>query len=159
MHRPTHQVYHRFMDSNTLRTQSHSAFRLHYHLVLTVKYRHKCITAPMLERLQEVSRDLLIKWRCRLVEFGGEADHVHLLFEAHPAMNLSRLVGNLKAVTARRMRTEYAQHLKQYFWKPLFWNRAYAIISVGGHANLETLVQYIQDQNSPPARPLTADQP
>jgi len=147
------------MDAKTLRTQSHSAFRLHYHLVLTVKYRHKCITKEMLERLEVISRDILTKWRCHLVEFGGEADHVHLLIEAHPAMDLSRLVGNLKTVTARRIRSEYAEHLAQYFWKPIFWNKAYAIISVGGRANLNTLISYIQDQDTPPARPLTDGQP
>jgi putative transposase len=147
------------MDITVLRTQSHSAFRLDYHLVLTVKYRHKCITASMLARLEDITRDLLTKWRCHPIEFNGEADHVHLLIEAHPALDLSRLVGNLKAVTARRMRAEYAQHLQQYFWKPHFWNRAYAIISAGTHANLETLVRSIQDQDTPPARPHTDDQP
>jgi len=113
----------------------------------------------MLERLEVISRDILTKWRCHLVEFGGEADHVHLLIEAHPAMDLSRLVGNLKTVTARRIRSEYAEHLAQYFWKPIFWNKAYAIISVGGRANLNTLISYIQDQDTPPARPLTDGQP
>lgn len=138
------------MDQQTLRTRSHSAFRLHYHLVLTVKYRHKCITKEMLERLEVISRDVLAKWRCHLIEFGGESDHVHLLFEGHPAMDLSRLVGNLKTVTARRIRSEYIEHLSAYFWKPVFWNKAYAIISVGGRANLDTLIVYIQDQNAPP---------
>lgn len=104
----------------------------------------------MLSRLEIIFADVLEKWRCRLVEFGGEADHVHLLIDAHPAMDLSRLIGNLKTVSARRMRVEYADHLRQFFWKPLFWNSAYAVISVGGRAPLETLLQYIQDQDSPP---------
>ncbi|HEU0196203.1 MAG TPA: IS200/IS605 family transposase [Nevskiaceae bacterium] len=88
------------------------------------KYRHKCITAEMLARLEMIFADVLEKWRCRLVEFGGEADHVHLLIDAHPALDLSRMIGNLKTVSARRMRQEYAAHLKPYFWKPYFWNEA-----------------------------------
>ncbi len=147
------------MDTEILRTQSHSAFRLRYHLVLTIKYRHTCLTGEMLDRLEVIMRDVLAKWRCHLLEFGGEADHVHVLFDAHPAMDLSRLVGNLKAVSARRMRSEYTEHLQQYFSKPMFWNRAYAIISVGGRANPQTLLQYIQNQDTPPERPLTDDQP
>lgn len=137
------------MDTQSLRTRSHAAYRLYYHLVLSVKYRHKCINAPMLSRLEVIAAEVLEKWGCRLVEFGGEADHIHLLIEAHPALDLSRLVGNLKTVTARRVRKEFAEHLRPYFWKPYFWNRAYAIISVGGRAPLETLLTYIQDQEAP----------
>lgn len=103
----------------------------------------------MLLRLETVLADTLIKWRCRLIEFGGEEDHVHLLIEAHPAMDLSRMIGNLKTVSARRIRAEYAEHLAKFFWKPYFWNKAYAVVSVGSRANLKTLIQYIQDQDSP----------
>ncbi|WP_414587337.1 transposase [Scytonema sp. PCC 10023] len=35
--------------------------------------------------LHEVIKELLSKWECHLVEFGGEADHVHMLFETHQA--------------------------------------------------------------------------
>lgn len=132
-----------------MRARNHAVFLLHYHIVLSVKYRHKAITSDMLERLREVFQHVLEQWGCHLVEFGGEADHVHLLIEGKPAMDLSRLVGNLKTVSARRMRQEYADHLRRYFWKPYFWNKAYAVISVGGRAPLATLLQYIQDQESP----------
>lgn len=136
------------MESDPLKTQNHSAFKLYYHIIFTVKYRKKCITAPMLKRMEAVFADVLQKWRCRLVEFNGP-DHVHLLIEAHPALDLSRLIGNLKTVSARRIRAEFEEHLKQFFWKPYFWNKAYAVITVGGRANLETLLKYIQDQDSP----------
>jgi len=137
------------MDAATLRTSNHSAFRLYYHLVLSMKYRHQCLTAVMLERLEDLFRDLLIQWGSQLIEFGGEADHVHLLFEASPTVKPSDLVKNLKSVTARRMRKEFADELAPYYWKPYFWNRAYALISVGGRANIETLLRYIENQDDP----------
>ncbi|WP_411971136.1 transposase [Halomonas rhizosphaerae] len=46
-----------------------------------------------------------------LVEFGGEAGHVHLLFEIPPTVKLSDLVKNQKSVTARRMRRELAAEI------------------------------------------------
>lgn len=137
-------------DLSTLNTSSHSAYQLQYHIIFTVKYRKKIITQVMLTRLEEIFFDVCRKWRCRLVEFGGEADHVHLLVDAHPAMDLSRFVGNLKTVSSRRIRKENQEYLEQFFWKPYFWNKAYGIISVGGRANLETLVSYIQGQDAPP---------
>ncbi|NLC22229.1 MAG: IS200/IS605 family transposase [Halomonadaceae bacterium] len=132
-----------------LRTSNHSAYRIYYHLVLSMKYRHKCLTGPMLDRLEEILRDLLARWGGELVEFGGEADHVHLLFEVPPTVKPSDLVKNLKSVTARRMRKEFAAELAPYYWKPYFWNRAYALISVGGRASIETLLRYIENQDDP----------
>ena len=139
------------MAENRLKTSNHAAFRLHYHVVFTIKYRNRCINKAMLDRMQEIFSNVCKSWRCELVEFGGEADHVHLLIDAHPSMNLARMIGNLKTVSARLIRKEFEDHLKKYLWKVKFWNNAYAVVSAGGHANLETLLPYIQDQESPPS--------
>ena len=77
-----------------LNTSNHAAYSLHYHIILTVKYRHKCITSEMMLRLKKIFADVCHSWRCKLVEFGCEADHVHLLVDAHPSMDLSRFIGN-----------------------------------------------------------------
>lgn len=138
------------MNAQQLNMSGHSAFRLFYHVIFTTKYRRKVIHVEMLKRLEAIFRETLEKWRCRLVEFGGEADHVHLLIDAHPALDLSQMIGNLKAVSARRIRREFAQHVRRYYWKPFFWNSAYAVISVGGRASIETLLRYIQEQQEPP---------
>lgn len=136
-------------EFTTLKTKNHSAYRLCYHLVLSMKYRHPCLSADMLERLEAIFNDLLGQWEGELIEFGGEADHVHLLFEVDPTVRLSDLVKNLKSVSARKMRQEFAQQLQRFYWKPYFWNRAYALISTGGRANIETLLRYIENQDDP----------
>lgn len=137
---------HRNMQA--LRTSNHAAFRLVYHIIFTVTYSRPAITVDQLKRLKVIFADVLEQWGCRLVECGGEADHVHLLIEGKPAMDLSRLVGDLKMVSARRMRSEFAEHLRPFFWKPYFWNTAYAVMSVDGRASIETLLQHIRDQDS-----------
>jgi putative transposase len=137
------------MNKTTLNTRNHAAFRLHYHLVLSMKYRHKCLTAEMLSEMETIISSVLTAWDAKLVEFGGEADHVHLLFEAPPTTRLSDLVKNIKSVTARKLRKQFAEHLAKYYWKPYFWNRAYAIISVGSRANIEQLLEYIKNQDDP----------
>ena len=137
-------------SQTTLRTRSHGAFRLHYHIVFVIKYRHRVISAPIVERLRDIFRDVLGKWGCELTEFGAEADHVHLLIEAHPALDLSRLIGNLKTVSARHIRKEFAEHLAPFFWKPYFWSRAYCVTTTGG-ASLDTVKAYVLAQEKPPA--------
>jgi putative transposase len=104
----------------------------------------------MLARLKEIFVSVSDSWRCELVEFAGEADHTHALVAAHPSMNLARFIGNLNTVSSRYIRKEFAEHLARYFWKARFWNSAYGVVSAAGHANIEQLLAYIQDQDSPP---------
>lgn len=134
-----------------LRTRSNSAFRLIYHLVLLTKFRRKSLTSEMLDRMQEIMKELLTKWECELIEFGGESDHIHILFETHPSVDLSKLVNNIKTVTSRRLRSEFSEHLSKFYWgnKPQFWSGSYAIISVGAQAPLEKLIEYLQNQEKP----------
>ncbi len=85
---------------------------MRYHLVLVTKYRKKVLEEEMLTELENIFGEVLLKWRCRLLEFGGESDHVHLLVEAHPALQLSNLVNNLKTASSRRLRNRYRQHIE-----------------------------------------------
>jgi putative transposase len=87
------------------------------HLVLTTKYRRKAFTGEMLKRLHEILSDLCQKWNCKLIEFNGEADHIHLLFQYYPQMDLSKFVNNIKSVSSRRIRSEFAEHVNNIYWK------------------------------------------
>jgi putative transposase len=137
--------------SSNLKTRSNSAFRLIYHLVLVTKFRKKSLSSELLEDMRCILNQLLVKWECSLIEFGGESDHVHVLFEAHPSIEVAKLVNNIKTVTSRRLRSQYKEHLSQFYWseKPLFWSGSYAIISVGTGATLEKLIHYVQNQEHP----------
>ncbi|QFS45467.1 putative transposase [Nostoc sphaeroides CCNUC1] len=105
----------------------------------------------MLDRINIIIKELLTKWECELIEFGGEADHIHTLLETHPSVDLSKLVNNIKTVTSRRLRSEYSEHLSKFYWgtKPQFWSSSYAIISVGAQAPLSRLIEYVQNQEKP----------
>jgi putative transposase len=133
------------MAKQQLQTLHHCAFSLHFHLVLVTKYRRKAITKEMLERLRVIFRETLEKWRCELIEFNGEADHLHLLFQTNPTVQLSKLVNNLKTVSSRLIRRDFSGHLNRIYWKPVFWHRSYCLISSGG-ATIEILRKYIEEQ-------------
>ena len=126
----------------------HCVYNLKYHLVLVTKYRKKCFTAEMLQRLEQMCRNLCTMWEIELIEFGGEADHAHLLLDMHPNIMPSKFINNLKTVSSRLLRKEFALHLQQYYWKPTLWTRAYCLISAGG-APLDIIKTYIQNQQTP----------
>ena len=135
------------MENQPNKSSSHAVYSLTLHIVFVTKYRRKTLTPELLDYLQEAFGEILEDWRCRLLEFGGEADHVHLLAEIHPALTLSTLINNLKTATARRVRNRFSEHLKAFYRKPYFWYRAYFVGSVGG-ATLETVRRYVESQGT-----------
>ena len=108
-----------------MKSHYHCVYDLKYHLVLVTKYRRKCFTEAILQRLNEICFELCQKWEVELIEFGGELDHIHLLLEMNPTIQISKFVNNLKTVTSRYTRKEFAEHLKNYYWQPVLWTRAY----------------------------------
>ena len=131
-----------------MKSHYHCVYNLKYHLVLVTKYRKKCFTKAMIDRLEILCLDLCGKWEITLLEFGGEADHIHLMLDMHPNIMPSRFVNNLKTITSRMIRKEFADHLKSYYWKPVLWTRAYCLITAGG-APLSILKEYIEKQEKP----------
>lgn len=135
--------------NNDYNKNRHSCYRLTYHLVVVTKFRNKVLNKELSNRLEEIVNNILVeKWNCKLIQFNCESDHMHLLFEAPPQVQLSKLINNLKTVTSRRLRKEYEEHVSKYYWKPYFWSDSYLILSTGG-APLEVIKKYIEAQDKP----------
>ncbi len=62
-----------------MKSHYHCVYKLTYHLVLVTKYRKKCLSNEMLNRLEEIVKKNCADWEIDLLEFNGEADHIHLL--------------------------------------------------------------------------------
>ena len=128
------------------KSSSHAIYSIRLHIVFVTKYRRKVIP-EMLIYLDKAFAEILTAWNCELIEFGGEEDHVHLLISIKPALNISVLVNNLKTASARRFRNKSRNHIAKFYWKPMFWHRAYFVGSVG-EVSLETVWQYIGNQGT-----------
>lgn len=101
----------------------------------------------MLDRLRELFARLCERSGCALVEMNGESDHAHLLVDAHPNIEPSRLVNTLKTISSREIRREFPAEVRQHYRQPVLWHRAYCILSAGG-APLKVLKKYIENQGS-----------
>ncbi len=91
------------MNETAMLSASHAVYSLRLHIVFVTKYRRTTLTPEILNALRETLTD----WRCTLIEFGGEADHVHLVISLHPALNISILIDTLKSASSRRMRNRF----------------------------------------------------
>jgi putative transposase len=102
----------------------------------------------MLTRLEEIFKILMEKWGGRLIEFNGEIDHVHLLIQYTPQTELSKLINNLKTVSSRYLRKEFAEQVNKVYFKDVLWTNGYFIASCVG-VTVEELKKYIETQDRP----------
>jgi putative transposase len=99
--------------------------------------------------MEQIMRNVCADFECELVEFNGEANHVHLLVNFPPKVALSKLVNSLKGVSSRRMRQEFPDLVRHYWRANRLWSGSYFADSVGG-APISVLRQYIELQNRRP---------
>ena len=128
-----------------LRRERNSVSSLKTHLVCVTKYRQSVFTAESLDMIEKSFKEVAEKMDFEIVEFNGEANHIHALIEYPPKLSISQMVNALKGVSSRRYgQAGYAKpHGKDALWSP-----SYFVSSVGG-APLEVLKQYIQNQEKP----------
>lgn len=127
-------------------TNRHSCFLLQYHMVLVTKYRHPVLTGKIRDTVYEKIQSIFKDRGLEILEFNGEADHIHILFEADPLTAPGELVNVVKTQTSRTARKLYGDTLlKKWYWKPYFWSDSYFITTVSENS-LQNVQIYIQSQ-------------
>lgn len=136
------------MDNKTYTRNAHSVCCLTYHAVFVIKYRRKVITPEILAFMRSHT-DYLISQRYhgKLLEFNGEEDHIHILFELPPSAAPSVIICNLKTQLSKEVRKRFWEQIHNQLWKDSFWSDSYFLSTTGG-ANLEVLEQYINNKES-----------
>ena len=126
-------------------TNRHSCFLLTYHLVLVTKFRNPVLQGNVRESVFSTIRDILTERDCNLIEMNGEADHIHVLFEAGPEVSLMELVNVIKTKTARFARRDFPDEVQKYYWKQYFWTDSYFVTTVGSNT-IDVVTEYIRNQ-------------
>jgi putative transposase len=128
-------------------TASHCVFRLTYHVVWCMKFRRHLLNSAHLSHLATILPETCKSVNCRLVEFNGEDDHVHLLVETPPTSKLSDVVGYLKSKTASAVLTKFGSFFYGKHSRTI-WGSGYFVASTGG-VTLDTLQEYVRSQSPP----------
>lgn len=128
-------------------TNRHACYSCTYHLVVVTRYRHPVFrNEDLKDRLLSITRDIFEEqWGCCLRKANTGEDHIHVMFDAPPQVQISKLVNNYKTVTSRLLRKEFADYLKPYYWKPYFWNMSYFLRTVSDVSE-DVVLRYIEDQ-------------
>ena len=97
----------------TYYTNRHSCFLLQYHIVLVTKYRRPVLTGAVKELVYQVIQDIFDEKDLVILEMNGEADYIHILFEADPFTAPGTLVNVIKTKTSRYARKHHLLYFIQ----------------------------------------------
>lgn len=112
---------------------------LYVHLIFSTKGRVDWIDEDWERDLAKYFAGVLRNQDCKLVESGGIANHVHLLFSMARQANISNLVRDLKSNSSSWVHREFPV-LKEFAWQA-----GYAAFSVS-YSSLDDVKRYIENQ-------------
>ena len=121
---------------------------LHVHLVFVTKYRRKVFEAEHIDHLGRTFRQVCTDFAAVLVSCDGEDDHVHLLIEYPPTVQLSKLINSLKGVSSRLVRRDFPNLRPRVWGGQHLWSPSYFAASCGG-APLSVVKLYVESQRTP----------
>ena len=131
-------------NSSDYRRGRSVVYALHVHLVFVTKYRRRVLDEAATDVLRTIFASVCEDFGAELRACDGEDDHVHLLVEYPPRVDLSRLVNSLKGVSSRLLRQQQPDIVRRY-WKNVLWSPSYFAASCGG-APLDIIRRYVEQQ-------------
>lgn len=123
-------------------SQAHAVYRCRYHVIWIPKYRRKVLVSGVDEYLEKVVKSYLSESYPDVIvrQCSIQPDHIHTLLEIPPKYSVAKVIGDVKANTARLMRQnfEYLRRARN------LWSVGYFVSTVG--TNESIITAYIQNQ-------------
>ena len=139
-----HIYYTICMSKNIIKART-CLYNINYHMVWSVKYRHKVLDEKIEKRLKEIIYEIADEKEFVIHEIEvGENDHVHLFVSAHPKYSISYIAKMLKGISARRLLMEFPE-IKSKLWNGQMWNPSFFVETVGSVSE-EAIKKYIVAQ-------------
>ena len=126
--------------------KNHKCYKLTYHLILVSKYRkivfdNENLINDMKEKMIEISKDFNVE----IINQNTDKDHIHLLIETDPKIDLTKYINILKGHSSRYIRKKYENYLKNKLYGDSFWSDSYYIATTG-NVSLNKLIEYVNNQ-------------
>ena len=127
------------------RHQGHCVYYAQYHLVLVSKFRRNIFNAGVLAYLIDILKRIKEYYpEIEIEKVNGDQDHVHLLLSIPPKLAVSKVVGIIKANTAKALKDKFPFLKKAYWGTPGIWSDGYFVSTVG--LDEEVVKKYIDLQ-------------
>ena len=121
-------------------------YNINYHVVWSVKYRRKILSAEIEIYLKELVQKIASDkgFTVHLFEV-GEGDHIHCFVSAQPKLSVTDIVKYLKGITGRKLFEKYPA-IRQKLWKGQLWNHSDYVETIGSVSE-ENIRRYIEHQS------------
>ena len=138
-------VYYVYEKQNLIHSRT-CVYNINYHVVWSVKYRRKILSAEIETYLKELVQKIASDkgFTVHLFEV-GEGDHIHCFVSAPPKLSVTDIVKYLKGITGRKLFEKYPA-IRQKLWKGQLWNHSYYVETIGSVSE-ENIRRYIEHQS------------
>ncbi|UFH32198.1 IS200/IS605 family transposase [Chryseobacterium sp. C-71] len=113
--------------------------QIFYHIVFGTKHREKAINEKNESELYKYIWGILNNKKCKLYRINGMPDHIHILCDLHPNLNLSSLVKDIKVASNLWMKES------GLFDEFEGWQEGYGAFTISVREK-ETVINYIKNQ-------------
>ena len=127
--------------------KSHNKTLLLYHLVFPAKYRRKIFSEAVEATLKEICIGISERYEIRFIEIGTDKDHVHFLVQGVPSHAVTKIVMEIKSITARELYKRHSE-IKKQLWGGNIWTSGYYANTVGQYGNEKVIKEYVQKQGN-----------
>ena len=122
-------------------------YKIHYHIVWSVKYRRKVLTGEIETYLKEVLQSIgkekgFTVEQCEV----GENDHVHVFVSAPAVLAPFQIVKYLKGISGRKLFMQFPD-MKNGLWNGHLWNDSYFLETIGSTGE-DAVRAYIERQKT-----------
>lgn len=121
-------------------------YNINYHVVWSVKYRHKILSPEIKDYLKALVMQIADDkgFTVHLFE-AGEGDHIHCFVSAPPKMSVTTIVKYLKGITGRKLFEQFPG-IRSKLRKGELWNHSYYVETIGSVSE-ENIRRYIEHQS------------
>ena len=135
------------MNKGTYNHSQTCVYNINYHIVWTVKYRRKVLTADIEAELQNLLTAIGEQKGFTVVQCEvGEQDHVHLFVSAPTTITPCQAVKYLKGISGRLLLKNHPE-ITDKLWKGSLWNDSYFLETIGSVGE-DAVKRYIERQNN-----------
>lgn len=136
-------VYTICMKNNLIKART-CVYNINYHIVWTVKYRHKILNGEIEQYLKDELFNIAKDKDFIIQAMECNEDHIHLFVSAHPKISPSYIVKMCKGISGRKLFIKFPEISKK-LWKNTLWNSSFYIETIGS-TNEENIKKYIENQ-------------
>jgi len=125
---------------------AHAVYALSYHMVQCIKYRKKVFyNDEIINFLKERTLSIANRYGIKIQAIETDMDHVHILFESKPQIDILKFINNWKSATSKSIRNRFRNDIKNKLYNNKFWSDSYCLITTG-QVTLDMVKKYVENQ-------------